>query len=232
MRIDCAVDIGTRSENQDRFLVLSTSDGTGCHVLDGHGQGGGEVAQLALTCLEADILPRFEITNEGPEIIRGLQNICGRFEKSGSTLSSVYIFGPKAYAFILGDSPVITIKGKKVTRIPIHDISNDEETKLRLAAGLYQDSHYPKHLFKDKNSGLSCFRSLGDSVFGDALGREPEMHELDDWDYIIVATDGLKLNDADILKNIKKGAQALIDANNEYLFGHSVDNTTVMTIRK
>ncbi len=232
MTISYETDLGTRGEQQDRFVVQAATEGIGVHVLDGHGDRGEDVVTLAATCLENDILPKFDVATEGPEIVRGLQNVCGRFDKSGSTLSSVYVFGNKSYAFILGDSPVICVKGETVFRVPIHDITNKEETQKRIEAGLYERSDYPKHLFLDKSSGLSCFRSIGDTVFGDKLGREPEMHELPDWDYIIVATDGLKINDKDIVSNVAGGAKSLLQANLTFLIDKHIDNTTVVVLSK
>lgn len=231
MRVEVATDIGTRLENEDRHVITWTNDGLGIHILDGH-SGVGAVDACA-TCLEADVLPRFSVESENSEIVRGLQQISSGKE-SGCTLSSVYIFGDKKiYASVLGDSPIILMKDDRVTRVPLHEITNKKELKLRLEAGLYQRKGYPNHLFVNHYAGLSCFRGIGDKVFGDKLGREPEFHEFENnYDCVIVASDGLKLNDKELLRALDEDASAqnLIDTNNAILAGYPIDNTTIILI--
>lgn len=232
MRVDFATDIGTRLENEDRYVILSNKDVLGVHVMDGHsGSGAVDVCEA---CLENDVLPKIDgnIQSENAEIVRGLQNICSG-KSSGTTLSSIYITQEAAFASILGDSPIIIIKDKQVKRLSLHDANNKQEVELRLKAGMYRNAWYPNHLFVNENAGLSCFRSIGDKVFGDALGREPEFHILEkDFDYIIVASDGLKLSDKDILNSVNKGADYMIKKNKKFLDKKSVDNTTIAIIRR
>lgn len=229
MRIDFAIDIGTRLEQEDRHVITWTSEMLGVHVLDGH-SGSGAV-DVCSVCLENDVLPRGDIKQENEEIVRGLQNIAGG-KDSGCTLSSVYIRDEQAYASILGDSPVILIKNKTIHRLPLHETSNKKEVELRIKAGLYKNACWPNHLFINERSGLSCLRTIGDKVFGDAIGREPEFHELGNFDYIIIATDGLKLPDEELLKGVNKGAKYLIKQNLKFLTGKPIDNTTVIIIKK
>lgn len=234
MTLDFYQDQGTRSQQQDRYVILSTMDGLAAHVLDGHGNTSDAVITAAI-CLEQDSLPRFHAEQENAEICRGLNNICQKYDKQGCTLSSVYIFGNKTYFSILGDSPALYCKNGKIIRMPLHDISNSDELELRLKAGAELDKNYPKHIFiPGTRQGLSTFRAIGDSIFGDILGREPDFYEIptEDWKWIIVASDGLKLNDKEIIKSVNKGAKELIKTNSAILAGDPIDNTTMILIRK
>lgn len=227
MNIDVAQDIGDREFQEDRWVVLSTKDGFAGHVLDGH--GGSDCVDVVSKCLENDILPQFDVEQENSEIVRGLQMMTGMYEKQGTTISSVYCFKDHAYASVLGDSPIWVIQDGTIKQLPVHDISNKEEFEKRLEAGMILKPDYPKHLWDDQKNGLSTFRSIGDNVFGDKLGREPEFYNLGkDFDAIIVASDGLKLKDKDILKKYKKGAKELVKLNKDYLFGNELDNVTII----
>lgn len=221
--------IGTRKEQEDYFVIQATRDAVGIHVLDGH--GGKDCADLCASCLEQDIIPRINMKDENAEIVRGLQGISTRFEDRGTTLSSVYVVDGKLYISILGDSPVFPIYKGKVKKILLHDSANDKEFKLRKEKGKTFPS-MPHHIFNDNDKGLSCFRTIGDKQMGDIIGREPEFYEIEQWDSVVIATDGLKLPPKEIVNLVDYGAEALLTKNKEFLFGRSIDNTTIVCLRK
>lgn len=220
---------GTRNEQEDYFIVQSVRGYIAAHILDGH--SGNECAELAATCLEQDIIPKFDIKEENLEIVKGLQMITGRFKNSGSTLSSIYIKDGELFVSILGDSPVFVINKDKINKIPLHNKHNQSELESCIKRGGIFRNPY---IFNEKtNSGLSCYRHLGRTDMGDVTSKEPEFHSFGkEWTSVVLSSDGLVLQEKEIQDLSNFGARAIIQKNNEFLFNKEQDNTTVITISK
>lgn len=191
MRVSVGTAKGTRSQQEDRYLVLPTKAGLYLGVFDGH--GGDECAAYC-----ADVLP--SILAHNPDTNPGLAAALAELDEetntmdSGSTASIVFIpDGTREIRVaVIGDSPVIAkLNDGSIWVSPEHNVRSNrkeaEEAKKRggIISGGYLYSSY-------SGNGLQMSRALGDYSLDKVLSRVPEMfsHTLSEDGFVMLATDG------------------------------------------
>ncbi len=198
---------GRQGYQEDRYTVASINiqnlprhgQGQLMAVMDGH--GGFEVAEIVQQRLKT-LFESALVTAEGnvEQALRlTVKNLCEetKDKESGSTLSVVYIpeNEARAYAAILGDSPVIILdKGDNLSISPQHNIrSNHLEFRAALERGAPYDLR--GYIYDPRGGTMTSqtSRSLGDSALERILSREPEIYsvELSKKSFVLIATDGL-----------------------------------------
>jgi serine/threonine protein phosphatase PrpC len=198
MPFSCFSAQGDRPEQQDRFVARELPGGALFFaVMDGH--GGAQTADLlardAAAVFETALAERRDPVLALRETVRRLTDITAP-ENAGSTLSMVYIpaHAERAYAAVLGDSPVLIKDPKGVPRIsPLHNArSNPQECEsavargARYVEGYLEDPEVPGH-------GLQLSRALGDRALTRILNRDPEVYSvpLGKPSWVLLATDGV-----------------------------------------
>ena len=136
---------------------------------------------------------------------------------SGSTASLVYIpeIGDEVYTAVIGDSPIIILKGHDYWYGPDHNVrSNHAEAEAVRKRGGYIHNGYAmgRGVF-----GLQMGRALGDAELVDILSTEPEVNKVSigQGAWILVCTDGL----IDPGHNGVDAKQAIIDRCNSNVHG-------------
>ena len=192
-----------RKSQEDRLYVQTNGMQVVGAVFDGH--GGHECADKAALAVASDAIPTWlddmpddEATENFAVVWRKLSGYCF-LEESGSTVTAFYYSKVTKKAIIcwMGDSPAFIFHKKKNSykreEITLHTTDNKPELQRAIDAGGYHTAWYKRYIFTDKNfnAGLQPLRGLGDTKFGEIIGREPEVKIIDNVYKIIVATDGL-----------------------------------------
>lgn len=202
---------GKRSHNEDYYSTVETEVGLIAAVFDGH--GGDEVSQYCaenfVNALYACRLPELALQKLDDDT---------KMMDSGSTCSVVAVFPEFVQVLFVGDSPVIVKHKHGVEITKTHNArSNVEERNYAGDRGARWDGYY----LYDKNyrggTGLQCSRSFGDAPLRDWLISTPEILTITEWEWILVATDGI-LDGHDvtienpevqkIIETIDRGAEA------------------------
>lgn len=207
---------GPRPYQEDRYYEAYIPDREWqlIAVMDGH--GGDEVSSFC----EKNIHRMFSLEKRDPkgrlsQLVSNLNSATRRYE-SGSTFSAVIISRNIATVAVLGDSPVIILDSKGELYVsPEHNVrTNLKERQTAQKRGAYYDRGY----VWVGDSGLQMSRALGDSPLDSILCRKPEIYEIKNSVWILVASDGIfdpshdheetKMLLKDIEKFAKKGADA------------------------
>jgi serine/threonine protein phosphatase PrpC len=168
-------------------------------------------------------------------------NVITKYNRSGSTLSLVYVSEDRRRAFVavLGDSPVI-IKGRndRICTSPTHNIrANPKELKAAFKKGAV---YYRGYIFdpSDRTEGLQMSRSLGDRQLNKVLNRQPEVYSvaLGKRSFVMVATDGVyslwpeNELDRQIVNALERNSH-LMDITNKIHWDSITDNMTLILWR-
>jgi serine/threonine protein phosphatase PrpC len=196
---------GSRTHQEDRMVntlidLPGVSNGSGClmAVFDGHrGAATAEKASQTLPDRFASVLKsqKGNVIEALRDTMHALAELT-RKEVAGSTASIVYIpdEGRRAYAAVLGDSPVAFLdSGDQLHIGPDHNVRTNPAERLAAetrgavySGGYVEDSEAP-------GTGLQMSRSLGDVDLDRILNREPEVYSvaLGKKSLLVLGTDGL-----------------------------------------
>jgi serine/threonine protein phosphatase PrpC len=243
MHITTASEIGSRSYQEDRFVVVKYNGGALLAVMDGH--GGDEVSDYLAKALPAIFNAKRNHLSIRHALLAAFKTLDERTrdKQAGSTLSVVYVSKRKRTAYIatLGDSPVII----KNPNNPVPWISpehnagtNEKERKAAVERGAVYLQGYL--YYQDGNHGIQLCRALGDRDLGKFLGRTPEIFcipILRD-SFIFLASDGIfdRYHAADsavvyLTNMIANGADAKALVHDAAVERNTEDNVTVVLCR-
>ncbi|MBI2071351.1 MAG: sigma-70 family RNA polymerase sigma factor, partial [Elusimicrobia bacterium] len=245
-------DQGPRGDQQDRHVQaqvnVSVKNGRGqlLAVFDGHGPTA-DASEKAAQNVQA--LFEESLTQAKGNVSKALTAMTAKLhellkdEESGTTMSVLYIpeGSKKAYAAVLGDSPVVWMneKGEAVLGPEHNAKTNEAERKAAEAKG----AHFLLGAYLASSNGggmIQLSRALGNKRLDDILNREPEIVEIPMFpgQSIVVGSDGLfsgteKLTQAQanvLMAKVNKGASAktLVE---EALAQEEHDNTTAVIYR-
>ncbi|MFC2149779.1 hypothetical protein ACFLQ8_03660, partial [Candidatus Auribacterota bacterium] len=248
---------GARDIQEDVYVNTEIDAGTGARengrlmiVADGHnGSGAAEIVRKNAVKLFKKYLSagRDEKNNVETALAMTVNTLVelARDETSGTTLSIVYIPDDenRAYAAVLGDSPVIIRDEKGIIKeSPTHNVRlnpeavDEAEDKGAQFDGRYINLHDKKT--GEKIGGIEMSRCLGNVELDPILGREPDIYSvpLGTDSVVVVGSDGLlctdyPTTDDDIDKIVKlggTGAGARAVVRDALLWDRSSDNTTAV----
>lgn len=200
MKIDTATAQGARPYQEDRFIAERVQVGKQSYyifaIMDGHSGGGtAEYCREHLVSIFEKVMgsaPAFD----GKVLTDVVKELAERTNQmfAGSVLSLVITENPFHTAFIavLGDS-IVAIKNKSGDMFiaPEHNVrSNLAERNAAISRGGVYVNGY---IWSRGGKGLQMSRSLGDSLIGEIVSREPEIFEVElgEESIILVASDGL-----------------------------------------
>lgn len=193
---------GTRGSQEDRFVVVSLSDGWLLAVLDGHnGDGVSDLCAKRLPTLALEIWERSRAHScDEYYFLKTIVQCLHRetmHHVAGSTISLAHVLEGcrRANIAVLGDSPVLFSPGNEMFWVSNeHNVSSNAEDRrfVELRGAVVKDHHMsiPEDGY---TSGLQLTRTLGDTRFHNYLIREPECSfmELCDDSVLALMSDGV-----------------------------------------
>ena len=220
MEISKYSEIGQRSENQDRFLILQDRENFALIVADGHGVYGGEVAEKAIQPFKNHGLIQPSSKEQERETILALfaesVELTKDYLQSGSTFSGAFKIGENFYQVSLGDSPIY-VYSRNDEEDPINgnmtfsfiqnvdNQDNEESVQAAIAKGGIIVYPYGHKYLCCGDWMLKLTHALGNKVFGPVISLDLKFVELPAKyiEEVIVASDGLTLEQEEIHQLIK-----------------------------
>jgi serine/threonine protein phosphatase PrpC len=193
--------VGNRNHQEDRCFHIQLGKGKNAPhffgVFDGHGGKEASEECSRLVCAFAELnygrTPDFMLRN----IVQNLLHLTEKYITQGCTMS-IALVRPRqndVWLAVIGDSPIVVVdKEGKVFLSPLHNVGENRKERLLAESrgGKYSDiqgTGYITRGFSGRYIQLS--RSLGDHDMGDVLLREPEIFQVKNPRYVIVASDGI-----------------------------------------